>query len=186
MELIQFPQKNDDADIADKIISLENTVWFQDKEDSVFPSAPDTYVTSFVLMEDNIAICHVGVRKTILYHIGEEYIAYGLSEVVTHPHYQGRGFASQTIKKAAQFIIAQQPDISIFTCTKEKVEFYQRCGWDAMPGTSFVGGTIEKPFRSDSMNLITMMMFLSLKSKQHRKDFENTDVIFELGENQLW
>lgn len=186
MELIQFSQENYDRNIADKLIALENTAWPQDTEDNVFPSAPDTYFTSFALMEHDIAVCHVGVRKAILYHKAEKYLAYGLSEVVTHPDYQKKGLASQTIKKAAQFIISQQPDISIFTCAEERVAFYTRGGWEAVPGACFVGGTRNKPFRSDSLNLVTMMMFLSPKSKQHREDFENTDIIFELGENQLW
>lgn len=186
MELIQYPQKNSDIIIADKIIVLEHTAWPQDTEDKVFPSAPDTYFTSFVLIENDMAVCHVGIRKSILHHKGKEYLAYGLSEVVTHPRYQKKGLATQTIKKAAQFIISQQPDISIFTCAKERVGFYTRCGWEAIPGACFVGGSKQKPFRSDSLNLVTMMMFLSPKSKQHRGDFENTDIIFELGENQLW
>lgn len=186
MEFIQYPQDEDAGSIADRIISLENTAWPPGSEDTVFPSSPDTYVTSFVLMEGDMAVCHVGVRRSILHHKGEEYLAYGLSEVVTHPRYQKRGLASQTIKKAAQFIISQQPDISIFTCAKERVALYGRCGWEAVPGACFVGGTREKPFRSDELNLVTMMMFLSGKSRQHRKAFENTDIVFELGENQLW
>lgn len=185
MELIQYPQKGD-VKIADQIIALENTAWSQNTEDNIFPSAPNTYLTSFVLMENDIAICHVGVRKNIVYHKGEKYLAYGLSEVVTHPHYRKKGLATQTVKRAAQFIIFQQPDISIFTCTKEMTAFYIKCGWEAIPGACFVGGTKDKPFRSDSLNLITMMMFISSKSKQHRKDFENTDIIFNLGEDQLW
>lgn len=55
-----------------------------------------------------------------------------------------------------------------------------------MPGTCFIGGTKQKPFRSDSLNLVTMIMFLSPKSKQHREDFEDADIFFELGEDQLW
>ena len=186
MKLLQYPQKDCDPKIADKIIALENTVWPQDTEGKIFPTAPNTYLTSFVLIEKDIAICHVGIRKSILYHKGEKYSAYGLSEVVTHPYYREKGLASQTIHQAAQFIISQQPDISIFTCGKDKVAFYTRCGWESIPGTCFVGGTTKKPFRSDSLHLVTMMMFLSPKSKRHRKDFENTDLIFKLGENQLW
>lgn len=186
MELIQYPQNKSDADIADKIIILENTAWPQDAADAIFPSAPNTYLTSFVLLENDTAVCHVGVRKSLLYHKGEEYQAYGLSEVVTHPHYQNKGLASQTIKRAAQFIISQQPDISIFTCAREKVAFYTRCGWEALPGACFIGGTKKKPFRSDSLDLVTMIMFLSPKSKQRREDFENADIFFELGEDQLW
>ena len=186
MKLVQYPQGNCDIEIADKIIALEDTAWPYNGQDKIFPSAPNTYCTSFVLIENDIAVCHVGVRKSILHHKEEEYVAYGLSEVVTHPHYQHKGLATQTIKTAAQFIIAQQPDISIFTCAKEKVSFYTRCGWEAIPGVCFIGGTKKKPFRSDSLNLVTMMMFLSAKGKQHKNDFENTDIVFELGENQLW
>ena len=186
MELIQYPQGNCDKKIADKIAALENTAWPQEGEETTFPSAPDTYLTSFVLMEAGAAICHVGIRKAVLSHKGEEYLAYGLSEVVTHPDYQKRGLAAQTIKQAAQFIISQQPDISIFTCAREKAGFYARGGWEAVPGACFVGGTKEKPFRSDSLNLVTMMMFLSPKSRLHREDFEHTDIIFALGEGQLW
>jgi len=186
MELVQYPQENCSQEIADKIIALENTAWPQDQEDIFFPSAPNTYVTSFVLMENHVAVCHVGVRKSVLHHKGEVYLAYGLSEVVTHPQYQKKGFATQTIKRAAQYIASQQPDISIFTCAKEKAAFYTSCGWEAIPGACFVGGTEKKRFRSDGLNLVTMIMFLSPKGKQHKKDFENTDIIFELGENQLW
>lgn len=185
MESIQYPQGNCDKKIAEKIAALEDTAWPQASEDAAFPSAPGTYLTSFILMEAGMAVCHVGIRKAVLFHRGEEYLAYGLSEVVTHPNYQKKGLATQMVKQAAQFIISQQPDISIFTCAKEKTEFYARNGWEAVPGACFVGGTKEKPFRSDSLHLVTMMMFLSPKSKLHRKEFEQTDIIFELGENQL-
>lgn len=186
MELVQYPQKNYDIDIANKIIALEDTVWPQDTEDKSFPSAPNTYLTSFVLIDNDIAVCHVGIRKSILHHKGETYLACGLSEVVTHPHYQKKGLASQTIKKAAHFIISQQVDISIFTCAKERVSFYTRVGWEPIKGACFVGGTKDTPFRSDKLNLVTMMMFISPKAKLHRNDFEDSDIIFELGENQLW
>lgn len=186
MQLIQYPQGNCGRDIAEKIAVLENTVWPQDEENVVFPSAPDTYLTSFVQMEAGMAVCHVGIRKSVLSHRGEAYLAYGLSEVATHPHYQRRGLATQTIRRAAQFIVSQQPDISVFTCARERTGLYARGGWEAVPGACFVGGTKERPFRSDGLGLITMMMFLSSKGKQHRRDFEHTDIVFELGEGQLW
>lgn len=182
MILVQYPQVNCGAEI----MKLESTAWAKSSEDEQFPSAPNTYVTSFVWLENGIAVCHVGIRKSILLHKGQEYTAYGLSEVVTHPDYQNQGLASKTIQKAAKFIGSEQADISIFTCDKSKVSFYSRGGWEAVNGACFVGGTKEKPFRSDSLNLTTMMMFLSPHGKLHKTDFENTDIVFELGENQLW
>lgn len=186
MILIQYPIKNSDPEIGKKIIALENTAWPESKEEEYFPSAPDTYVTSFVLMDDDKAVCHVGVRKSILLHKEQMYMAYGLNEVVTHPDYRNKGLASEMIKTAARFIIGQHPDISIFTCKKDKVSFYTRGGWEAVKGACLVGGTKKKPFRSDAFNLVTMMMFISPDAISHKADFENTDIIIELGEDQLW
>ena len=186
MTLIQYPQKKQGPDTAQKILALEHTAWPPNGEPEEFPSAPETYVTSFVLMEGDAAVCHVGVRKSTLCHKGQTYLAYGLSEVVTHPSWQNQGLASNLIREAACYITSQQPDISIFTCAKDKVPFYTRGGWEAVDGANFVGGTKEKPFRSDSLGLVTMMMFLSPKGKRHRADFEHTDIVFELGEYQLW
>lgn len=88
MQLIQYWAQNGDLKIADKILDLEETAWPQSMENKRFPSAPNTYLTSFVLMENDTAICHVGVRQSVLHHKGESYLACGLSEVVTHPDYQ--------------------------------------------------------------------------------------------------
>ncbi len=153
MVLIRYPQEKNDKEIKDKIITLENTAWSMNEADETFPSAPNTYVTSFVLLQNNQAICHVCIRKNILFHMGEEYLAYGLSEVVTHPDYRRKGIASKMIQRAAEFIKDQKPDISIFTCEQNKVAFYTRGGWEQIPGACFVGGTKEKPFRSDHLNL---------------------------------
>lgn len=60
-----------------------------------------------------------------------------------------------------------------------------RCGFRPAGGC-FVGGTPQNPMRSDNMDLITMIMFVSEKSKRHQEDFRNTDIIFELGDGQLW
>ncbi len=51
MELIQYPQEKCGAGIAKAILALEDTAWPQGPEEQSFPSAPNTYVTSFILME---------------------------------------------------------------------------------------------------------------------------------------
>ncbi|HIS91669.1 MAG TPA: GNAT family N-acetyltransferase [Candidatus Alectryocaccomicrobium excrementavium] len=186
MVLVQYFRECLDAQMAAQILALEETAWPADGENAPFPPAPETYVTSFVLLDDGRAICHVGIRKSSLSHKEQTYLAYGLSEVVTHPQYQNQGLGSKMLKVARQFILDHRPDISIFTCAPERVSFYTRGGWQAVPGACFVGGTPEKPFRSDALGLITMMMFCSGKAKQHRSEFENADIVFSLGENQLW
>lgn len=186
MELIQYPQESSGKEIPERILALEDTAWPREPGEEMFPSAPETYDTSFVLMEDGMAVCHVGVRKSPLRHRGQDYLAYGLSEVVTHPGFQGRGLASRLVREASRYIMAQQADVSIFTCSKERTALYTRGGWEAVPGVCFVGGTAEKPFRSDSLGLITMLRLLSPKAREHQEDFADTDICFELREGRLW
>lgn len=188
MHLIQYPQENSTENIKKQIIELENIVWKSSEANinQTFPLAPNTYVTSFVLIENKHVISHVAIRKSLLRHKGKEYIAYGLAEVVTHPDYQNNGFGSKMIQVAAEFILQQKPDISIFTCDPTRINFYTNSGWNVVKGACFVGGSLDVPFRSDSLGLITMIRFISEKAKSNKEAFKNTDIIFELEENQLW
>ena len=113
-------------------------------------------------------------------------MAYGLSEVVTHPAYRRRGLGTQMLRRAADFILSQRPDISIFTCAPKYAAFYGSAGWQTARGASLVGGSSAAPFRSDSLGLVTMIRWISDKGIAHKKDFEDTDIVLELGENQLW
>lgn len=185
MEWIQYRKEENDKAIEDKILALEETAWPRNT-DEIFPSAPDTYVTSFVLLDADMAVCHVGIRKKVLIHREVEYMAYGLSEVVTHPDYRCRGLGTQMLRRAADFILSEKPDISIFTCAPKHTAFYANAGWQTARNASLVGGTKEAPFRSDSLRLVTMIRWISDKGIAHRKDFENTDIVLELGEKQLW
>ena len=185
MDWLRYPQENGDLSLRDAIIELEETAWPAEAAEKDFPAAPDSYVTSFVLMDRGRAVCHAGIRKAVFQHKGLEYLAYGLSEVVTAPAYRRQGFGSAAVGKAADFILSAQPDISIFTCEPKRVGFYTAGGWQAVPAC-LVGGTEQAPFRSDSLGLVTMIRFISEKGKDHKGDFEHTDIFLALGKNQLW
>lgn len=186
MTLVQYPQQDNSSALKKQIIALENTVWKSDKSGQDFPSAPNTYVTSFVILEGSVAVCHAAVRKKILIHFGQKYSAYGLSEVVTHPNYQKMGLGSKILLEAANYIAYQHPDLGIFTCEPSKVPFYAKGGWQPCNCACLVGGTEAHPFRSDQLGLTTMINFFSAKAKSNQLLFENTDIFLELGENQLW
>lgn len=186
MEWIQYPQENNGMEIKKQILSLEETAWPTENGGETFPSAPDTYATSFILAENGRAVGHVGLRKKAFFHKGSAYLVYGLSEVVTHPDYRNRGIGTKMLQKAADYIRSEKPDISVFTCSPKRIGFYTGGGWQVLEGTCLVGGTKSAPFRSDSLGLVTMICFLSEKAKAHRQDFENTDIVLELGERQLW
>lgn len=187
MEVIQYDLRSQkDSDIVRQVRHLEAVAWPDLQNSLDFPLNSQTYVTSFLMMENHRVLSHVGIRKSLCQHRGEVYLAYGLSEVVTDPSYQRQGLASFLLQQARCFIQKQHADFCIMTCQKEKVPFYTRCGYQVMQGACLVGGTKDQPFRSDSLNLTTMMFLISSKSKQHRLDFENTDIVLELGEAALW
>lgn len=185
MYLMQFPQGCGGEDIRQGILALEATVW-PPEEGERFPSAPETYVTSFVLLDSGRVICHAAVRRSPLVHKGQRYMAYGLSEVVTHPQYRGRGLASRVLERARSFILEQGADIVVFTCQPELAGFYARAGWQCAQDAVLVGGTRDAPFRSDGLGLATMLTLLSAKARLHRRDFAHADIFCELGERQLW
>lgn len=176
MTLVQYPQQDNSSALKKQIIALENTVWKSDKSGQDFPSAPNTYVTSFVILEGSVAVCHAAVRKNILIHFGQKYSAYGLSEVVTHPSYQKMGLGSKILLEAANYIAYQHPALGIFTCEPSKVPFYAKGGWQPCNCACLVGGTEAHPFRSDQLGLTTMINFFL--PKRNRTNFFLKTLIF--------
>lgn len=175
-----------DPQLARAIVELEQTAWPSDDPDERFPSAPETYAASIVAFEGSRAVGHTAVRKKAFVHRGVSYTGYGLSEVVVHPQWQRRGIGSEMIRRAADFISACAPDVSLFTCEPSRVGFYQRGGWRAAKDACLVGGTRERPFRSDRLGLTVMVRSFSSRAILHRADFDGADIWIELGENQLW
>lgn len=129
---------------------------------------------------------HTAVRQAVFSHCGERYHACGLSEVATHPDYRGRGLASELIRRAERYIAALAPDLSVFTCAPERVEFYRRAGWEPVPSACLVGRSREKPFRSDELGLITLLRCYSPKAVAHYGELKQGDLCIELGEGNLW
>jgi predicted acetyltransferase len=190
VQLLQFPQEECASYLKEQIINLMKNEWpqaFEDKDEAVlWPSCPDTSPISLVLVEDNIVISHVAVPHKYIKHKGQTFKAFGLSEVMTNPSYRNQGFGLKLIKEAGILIEKSEPDISIFTCKPSLVSFYTQGGWEFSKSTHLIGGTLNKPFRSDSLGLSTMIRFISDKAQEIRLTFEETDVYLELGERKLW
>ena len=68
--LALYPQEVRGAAIERAILDLEATAWDRTPGET-FPSAPETHAASFVLLEGERAVCHVGIRRARLLHRGQ-------------------------------------------------------------------------------------------------------------------
>ncbi|WP_066303868.1 GNAT family N-acetyltransferase [Bacillus sp. FJAT-29814] len=190
IELLQFHQENCPSYIKKQIISLMRQEWPQafgdHDEDLHWPDSPETQPTSLVLVEDNIVISHVAIPWKNISHEGQKYKAFGLSEVMTNSSFRKQGFGLRLIKEAYSFIEKNNPDISIFTCEPALVHFHTKGGWEHKQNINLIGGTRDKPFRSDILGLCTMINLFSAKAQNNFLSFEEADVYLELGEGKLW
>lgn len=190
IQLLQFLQKDCPTSLREQIIVLMQHEWPQVFEgisgEIPWPENPETHPTSFVLIEDNKVISHVAVPRKSIKHEEQTYKAFGLSEVMTDPSHRHQGFGLQLVKEATSFIQKNEPDIGLFTCQPALVSFYTQGGWEHIKNTNLIGGTRNKPFRSDSLGLSTMIRFFSEKAQQNCSAFEGADVYLELGEKMLW
>ena len=190
IELLNFHQEDCPTYIKKQIISLMRQEWpqaFGDNEEDIhWPDSLETKPTSLVFVENNIVISHVAIPWKYISHEGQKYKAFGLSEVMTNPHFRQQGFGLRLIKEAYSFIEKNNPDISIFTCEPVLVHFYSKAGGEHYQNINLIGGTRNKPFRSDSLGLCTMINLFSTRAQNNLLSFEATDVYLELGERKLW
>ena len=62
MELIQYAVKDGDRKIEEQILSLEHTAYLKRRRRNL-PFSAKKHVASLVLIHEDMAICHVGIRK---------------------------------------------------------------------------------------------------------------------------
>ncbi|WP_313892398.1 GNAT family N-acetyltransferase [Psychrobacillus sp.] len=189
LELLQYPQQNNSEQLRQQIITLQCLEWpaapRQQIETITWPDN-DTHKTSYVFVDNNKAIAHIAIVGKTIVQNGIEYKSFGLSEVVTHPEYRGKGIGRKLLKVVADYMEENMPDVSLFTCKPDLVPFYEKGGWHLYGGSCLVGGTRKKPLRSDDLQLVTMMKFHSTKANKNKQDFLHTDIYLELQENKLW
>jgi GNAT superfamily N-acetyltransferase len=142
---------------------------------------------SLLLVEDGRVLAALDVLSKEIAHRGRRYAASGLSTVVTDEAVRGRGHGSRIVAAARDAIAASGADLGIFTCDPPLQGFYERAGWQALPGTVLVGGTPEAPFPSDLLDKVTLARFFSERARSHADTFAGCRIELYPGEiDRLW
>jgi GNAT superfamily N-acetyltransferase len=125
-------------------------------------------------IEGDVILSYAGVVRQEIRHAGETFKTYGLSSVYTFPHYRGAGRGSRIVRRAMDEIErAGDGDIALLFTLPERVAFYERGGWIAVPGMKCLTGDPTTPV---AHNDVPMMLFLSARGRQQRDAFEHASV----------
>ena len=131
------------------------------------PHDPALRPLTMLLVADGRVLSALDILSKELVHAGERFAASGLSRVITDPGERRKTYGSQLVRAARDAMAASGADLGIFTCDQPLRSFYERCGWQALPGTSLIGGTREDPFPSDRFDKVTLAAFFSARARRH-------------------
>lgn len=145
---------------------------------------------SVLLVDDDGSVpAALDVLSAPLTHAGTVWAASGLSTVVVDRAARGRGLGLELVRAAAAWIEASGADLTLFTCDRPLARFYGATGYEVLPGTVVVGGTVEDPLRSDApgFDKVTLAGFHTVRARAAREAFVGVDVALYPGTvDRLW
>ena len=161
-----------------QILSFMRAEWPQDFQGKnrlrKWIKRPEEHPVHFILEEEDILISHVAVVWKLLHHAGQEYKAYGFTEVFTYPVWRRQGYGLQLIRAASEYI-EQQGDADLIMFHSTVRGFYELVGFEPMDEMVTLIGDPSHPRRS---NDIGFMRFVSEKGKQGREQFAKETLYF--------
>jgi GNAT superfamily N-acetyltransferase len=166
MDVVSYPEAEVPLDLRLQVVAHQHRAW--PSEHPPDPAAwhdPALRPLSVLLIDGGAVLAALDILSKDIVHVGESFAASGLSAVVTDPALRGQGHGARIVEAARRMIEASGADLGIFTCDRSLQAFYERTGWQFLPGTVLVGGTPAKPFPSDALDKVTMGSFFSSKAR---------------------
>lgn len=167
-ELKSFSDGNMPSAYVHQLRSFIRIHWFDIYQYELSPlvGEPSWHSRYFMMVEGECLYSSANAVWSMVEHQGERYKMYGLSGVFTYPAFEGRGFGSQVVKAATDYI-RQEPnaDMAILWTGENLFNFYGRCGWEPMPDMTVHRGEKDNP---EVYNGHAMMLFVSDRAKQNR------------------
>jgi GNAT superfamily N-acetyltransferase len=188
VEVLRFPEAEVPEGLRAQVHRLQEQAWPGDEPGEAGPvHDPALRPLALLLVEDGRVLSALDVLSKELRHAGASFAASGLSTVVTDAALRGRGYGRTLVEAARETIEASGADLGIFTCDRPLQAFYERAGWELLPGAVLVGGTPEAPFPSDRFDKVTLARFFSPKARRHAPAFAHARIELHPGEiDRLW
>lgn len=188
IRIVSFPEAEVSRELRAQVLALRHQAWPNlETPEPGWAHDPLLRPLSMMLVDDRRVISALDVLSKELTHRGQRYAAGGLSTVVTDEALRGKGFGQRLVEAARDVIATSGADLGIFTCDFPLQAFYERAGWQVLPGTVLVGGTRAVPFPSDQFEKVTMARFFSARARRRAKEFVGCRVELYPGEiDKLW
>jgi aminoglycoside 2'-N-acetyltransferase I len=165
MQIVSHPEGEVPLELRLQVVAIQEQAWPTDHPSGPAPwHDPLLEPLSVLLVDDGRVLAALDILSKDIVHRGESYAASGLSAVVTDRDQRGNGYGHRIVEAARDVIATSGVDLGIFTCDRHLLRFYERAGWECLPGTVVVGGTRDDPFPSDRFDKVTMAAFFSPKA----------------------
>lgn len=174
-----------------QVSELRDEAWPPDSASapSTFAHDPALRPVSMLLVDGSSVLAALDILRKEIVHDGRRFMAAGLSTVVTRRAARGQGHGRRLVTAARTEMAAMELDLGLFTCDRPLQPFYERAGWQQLPGAVLIGGTPSDPFPSDrpGFDKVTMAGFFSPVGQRHRSSFLHSRIELYPGEiDGLW
>lgn len=172
MRIETYPEASVPRATRVQVVALQDRVWPGDRASGPEPwHDPALSPVSMILLDDDgVVVAALDILSKELPIADASFAASGLSAVVTDPDRRGEGHGTTLCAAARAHVAESGADIGIFTCDRELQRFYERAGWEHLPGTVLVGGTPGDPFPSDELDKVTLGAFFTDRAREARAD----------------
>lgn len=187
MRVLTAPESTLDPALRRQVAALEHQAWPTIDLRLGHLHDPALEPLSMLLVDGDRVVAALAVLSKTFGHRGQDYAARGLSTVVTDAALRRRGYGGRLVGAARALIESSGADLGIFTCDGHLQGFYERAGWEPLPGAVLVGGTPEAPLASDTLDKVTLAAFFSPHARHHRDDFPGARIELYPGPiDRLW
>ncbi|MEV8093634.1 GNAT family N-acetyltransferase [Kitasatospora sp. NPDC085879] len=189
MEILEYPEAEVPAPLRAQVWALQEQAWPTGGADPGTSHDPALDPRSMLLVDGSAVVAALDLLGKELEHGGEVFAARGLSAVVTDPGRRGRGHGLALVTAARARIAALGADLGLFTCDRPLIGFYERAGWEVLPGAVLIGGTPEEPFPSDrpGFDKAVLAGFFSAPARARRHGFDRARIALHPGTvDRLW